>query len=224
MNARRPLRLGGVWLAAVLAATWLVALASPDLVDAVAALTAGTVAAAGFSAWLVWAAALAASVCAGWFAVASTMVVASAVRGQPNPTVPGCPTWLRRGLLAACGVAIVGGATGVPAGAEPGHPGSPPPAVRLVQGLPLPDRTTDGAGPAPSAAALPAGAPTVIVGPGDCLWRLAEASLPRDATDAQISRRWHRIYALNRAAIGADPDLIQPGQRLRLPPTRRGAR
>jgi len=224
VTARRSLRLAGVWLAAVLAATWLVALASADLVDAVAALSAGTVAAAGFTTWVVWAAALVASSCAGWFAVAATMVVASAVRGRPVPTVRGCPAWMRRGLLAACGVAIAGGATAVPVGAEPGHPASPPPVVRLVEGLPLPDRTTDGAGPAPSSTAAPADGPTVIVGPGDCLWRLAEATLPVDATDAQISRRWHRIYALNRSAIGADPDLIQPGQRLRLPPTRRGAR
>lgn len=91
MTARRSLRLAGVWLAAVLAATWLVALASADLVDAVAALSAGTVAAAGFTTWVVWAAALVASSCAGWFAVAATMVVASAVRAaRPDrPRVPG---------------------------------------------------------------------------------------------------------------------------------------
>ena len=33
-------------------------------------------------------------------------------------------------------------------------------------------------------------------------------------------QRWPEIYALNDAAIGADPDLIHPATRLRLPADR----
>jgi nucleoid-associated protein YgaU len=35
--------------------------------------------------------------------------------------------------------------------------------------------------------------------------------------DAAIDRRWREIYAANRAVVGPDPDLIRPGERLRLP-------
>lgn len=45
---------------------------------------------------------------------------------------------------------------------------------------------------------------------GDTLWDIAGAELG-DAT------RWPEIYELNRDTIGADPDLILPGQVLRLP-------
>ena len=57
----------------------------------------------------------------------------------------------------------------------------------------------------------------VVVEAGDCLWHLAAADLPRDAGPAEIAARWQAIYRLNRAVIGADPDLIHPGQRLVLP-------
>ncbi len=42
---------------------------------------------------------------------------------------------------------------------------------------------------------------------------------PRSRTPptSAVNDRWHRIYRANRAVIGADPDLIQPDQRLRLP-------
>lgn len=217
MNARRPLRLGGVWLAAVLAATWLVALASPDLVDAVAALGPGPSrppgSAPGSSGPPPWprrcAPAGSPSRRPWWWPRRSG--------GSPTRPSPGA----RPGCVAACSPPV-GWRSSV---ARPGCPPEPSPGTRArlhprfvsSRGcLPGPD---DGRGrPRAFRGRTPAGAPTVIVGPGDCLWRLAEASLPRDATDAQISRRWHRIYALNRAAIGADPDLIQPGQRLRLPP------
>ena len=39
-------------------------------------------------------------------------------------------------------------------------------------------------------------------------------SLPARPT-AEVDRRWRAIYRANRDAIGADPDLIRPGQRLR---------
>ena len=50
----------------------------------------------------------------------------------------------------------------------------------------------------------------VEVQPGDTLWEIADARYG-EAT------RWPRIYASNRRVIGDDPDLIRPGQVLRLP-------
>jgi nucleoid-associated protein YgaU len=58
----------------------------------------------------------------------------------------------------------------------------------------------------------------VTVQPGDTLWSVAAHDLPADATDPEINARWHAIYAANRRAIGPDPDLLHPGQQLRLPP------
>ncbi len=58
----------------------------------------------------------------------------------------------------------------------------------------------------------------VVVRTGDSLWSLAAARLPRSAGPAEVDRAWRELYAANRAAIGADPGLIRPGQRLQLPP------
>lgn len=220
---RSILRLGAVWLAAIAAATALAALAAPDAIAAVTAIHSGGALAAGFGGWVVWGAAGTASLCAAWFAVVATLVLGSALTGAALAGAVVSP-WLRRGLLAAGGLALAG-VVAVPAGAEPGHPTTPPSLVRLVEGLPLPDRTTDTHRTLGRAASAPSAPHDVVVAPGDCLWRLAAASLPPRATDTEIAVRWHRIYQLNRAVIGADPDLIQPGQRLRLPPTTtRGAR
>ena len=66
-------------------------------------------------------------------------------------------------------------------------------------------------------ARTPAG-PTYTVAPGDCLWSIAARVLGRNATARAIDRGWRAIYAANRAAIGADPNLIHPGLVLTLPP------
>ncbi|WP_331526375.1 LysM domain-containing protein [Nocardioides sp.] len=56
----------------------------------------------------------------------------------------------------------------------------------------------------------------VVVRPGDSLWSIAEADLPPGAPDRAVVSRWHAIYAVNRALVGPDPDLLEPGQRLHL--------
>jgi hypothetical protein len=58
----------------------------------------------------------------------------------------------------------------------------------------------------------------VSVHSGDSLWLIAERGLGHRASDAEIAQEWPRWYAANRAVIGNDPDLIQPGQQLRPPP------
>ncbi|MBV8950685.1 MAG: LysM peptidoglycan-binding domain-containing protein [Actinobacteria bacterium] len=64
--------------------------------------------------------------------------------------------------------------------------------------------------PAPSAAAY-------VVVRGDCLWTIAARLLGAGATNAAIDAGWRSIYAVNRTAIGDDPDLIHPGLILTLP-------
>lgn len=57
----------------------------------------------------------------------------------------------------------------------------------------------------------------VTVRRGDTLWDLAAAHLPAEATDAEIAAAWQEWHAVNREVIGPDPDLILPGQLLRVP-------
>jgi hypothetical protein len=68
------------------------------------------------------------------------------------------------------------------------------------------------------AAADAAPAARVVVRPGDSLWSISEQRLGPKATSRQIANAAERIYALNRDQIGADPNLIFPGQRLLVPP------
>jgi hypothetical protein len=162
--------------------------------------------AARFDEVLVRACAVIGLVVAAWLWVVTTAVVLEARRGRSQVPVP-VPAVVRRLLLAACGVAVVAGLA-TPAGAAP-HGDAPQTAVAVVAdalaGLPLPDRPHGRA-----AEPEPAPEPEVIVRAGDTLWGLAEDHLGS-------GDRWPEIYALNRAVVGADPDVIQPAQRLRLP-------
>jgi nucleoid-associated protein YgaU len=63
----------------------------------------------------------------------------------------------------------------------------------------------------------PVSARQVVVRPGDSLWRIAERLLPADASDAGVARLTWRLYTLNRATVGNDPDLILPGTTLLTP-------
>jgi nucleoid-associated protein YgaU len=57
----------------------------------------------------------------------------------------------------------------------------------------------------------------VVVRRGDSLWDIAARHLGPGATAAEVAAEWPRWYAANRGAVGADPDLIRPGQRLSPP-------
>lgn len=76
---------------------------------------------------------------------------------------------------------------------------------------------------APPSEAHPPGG-TVVVRDGDTLWAIAARHLGADATDAQIAAAWPQWYAANAATIGADPDLVVPGQVLTVPTHPGGAR
>jgi nucleoid-associated protein YgaU len=55
-----------------------------------------------------------------------------------------------------------------------------------------------------------------IVQPGDTLWDIA-AQVLESQDQARIARYWPAIHRANRAVIGANPNLILPGQILKLP-------
>jgi hypothetical protein len=86
----------------------------------------------------------------------------------------------------------------------------------LVPTQPIPRRPT---GPTPprSETGRSVGSEMVRVRPGDCLWMLAARHLPASATDTDIAAYWPRWYAANRAVIGAEPDLLHPGELLHVP-------
>ncbi len=150
-----------------------------------------------------------------WLWVVTTTTVAGLVTGRHR--LGGSAT--RRLVLVACGVAVVAG-TSVPALATGGDD------PELLVGLTLPERAV-----APARHATPHQqhrheSPTelgprprpdaYVVRPGDSLWSIAR-SFPVPSTS--VDRRWRAIWNANRDVVGDDPDLIIPGQALRLPPT-----
>jgi nucleoid-associated protein YgaU len=77
----------------------------------------------------------------------------------------------------------------------------------------------DGAATLPTATSAPppAPAPTVAVQAGDTLWDLAADALGGTPTDADVAAAWPRWHEANRDVIGADPDVLLPGQVLTVP-------
>lgn len=214
-----------VWLLASGTLLGLVLAAHPELAAAGSAIRGRGLTPQPFDRLLVWVCAAIGVLAASWLWVLVTLVVLEALdAGRAGPG-RGVPHVVRRLVLVACGVAVLGAAGPAVAGPGPG-PGS----VSLdnggragparIEGLPLPDRATGGATLAWLAEATRATvAPHVVVRPGDSLWTIAARDLQPGASDADIAAHWKRIYRLNRDLVGSDPDLIQPDQRLELPPT-----
>ena len=143
------------------------------------------------SAWALWPWPRAGPGCRSWPAWPTP--------GAARPAT--CTGGVRRLALAACGVALAS------ALAAPAQAGTEGPRSDPLSGLPLPERAEGHAHPRHH---------QVVVRPGDTLWALAEHDLPAPATDRQVSVRWHAVYRRNRGVIGPDPDLIRPGQVLKL--------
>ncbi len=61
-----------------------------------------------------------------------------------------------------------------------------------------------------------------VVVAGDSLWSIAERALLEATgaapTAADVAAYWPVLHAANRDLVGPEPDLIRPGQRLRIPP------
>jgi hypothetical protein len=191
-----------VW-AVVTAAAAASALATPDAWASVGAATGPE----GIADVVVAGCATVLAVALAWLWVVTTATVADLLRGTPRPG--GGAT--RRLVLVACGAAVVAGTT-VPAVASGGE------GRELLVGLSLPERAVAPARPhhPPPPVAQPAAAAgdTYVVRTGDSLWSIARAH-PVPGTD--IDGRWRSIWAANRDLVGDDPDLILPGQALRLP-------
>lgn len=155
----------------------------------------------GLLAWVVWA----------WGAVGLLVTAASGLPGLPGAAARLVaallvPERLRSAAALALGVGI---ALTSPASAAPSPPGPPD----------WPAGTTD----PPPATAEPADEPPEqhVVVPGDCLWSIAADRLAgpgRHPTDARTARAVTAWFAVNADVIGADPDLIHPGQVLQAPP------
>ncbi|MBB3040867.1 LysM peptidoglycan-binding domain-containing protein [Nocardioides sp. LMS-CY] len=170
--------------------------------------------AAGFDEVLVRICAVVALGAVAWLWLTTGVTIAAALRGRDG-CARGVPDPVRRVVLAACGLALTGGLVAGPAHATPGRPyeGRTVGPATVVAGLPLPDRAVAPAAEPDS----PSGLGRVVVSPGDSLWAIAARRLGPGASNAEIDAEWRRIYAVNRSEIGADPDLITPAQRLRMP-------
>jgi LysM repeat protein len=100
------------------------------------------------------------------------------------------------------------------------HRGRPTRDVHLVTSEPTARGPANRSGTAGSGAAGSEGASHlagVVVHRGDTLWDIAARHLGPDANNAQVAAEWPRWHAANRSTIGPDPNLILPGQRLRMP-------
>lgn len=122
------------------------------------------------------------------------------------------PRWLRHCVFACCGFALAAPALASAASAHDSGSDSASGQRQVarregprLEGLRLPD--------------LPTAPPThvVTVRAGDTLWSIARNELPNGSTDRAIAVRVDALYAANRRTIGADPNLIFPGQRLITP-------
>jgi nucleoid-associated protein YgaU len=65
---------------------------------------------------------------------------------------------------------------------------------------------------------------SVVVEPGDHLWRISEEHLAtvlgRPAEDSEVDPYWRSVIAANHEQLlSGDPDLIFPGETVALPPT-----
>lgn len=72
--------------------------------------------------------------------------------------------------------------------------------------------------PTPPSAATPTSPTTdsYVVADGDCLWHIVADRLP-GASTADVANVVHELWIANESVIGADPDLLIPGQTLQLP-------
>lgn len=208
-------RCSGVWL--LVTAGLLATLVT--LTGATASLASSAVWHGSFDDLLVAVASAAVLTCAVWSWLVTTATVVDLLRGRAPTTVPRGLT--RRLVLAACGAAVVAGVSSpAMAGSGAGDPS--------LAGLPMPDRAVATAPRAPVAdapATRPAPRPAprhaaavvsrrpaaITVRTGDSLWSIAADRLGPGAAASDIDAAWRELYAANRDAIGADPDLIRPG-------------
>lgn len=182
---------------------------------------------------------------AGWWATSTVLAVAAHLPGQVGAAAhrwsrAWAPAATRRVAAVLVGAAVGGTMSSGALAASPG--GTTPQATvasaRSVSPSPPASRTAPpGAAsgalspgwtparptgtPAPVARLLTSGPATpvaeVVVHRGDSLWSIARRHLGPGATDAEVAAAWPHWHAANRDVIGADPDVLLPGQVLRAP-------
>ena len=165
---------------------------------------------------------LAAWLCLGWLTAGATVTALAAVPGLSGRIASRLataliPIGLRRMMEAALGITVV---TAPAIGLGPLTPAwadARPPAP--TWSAPSLDRP---AGQVALPAKPHAHSPAYVVRPGDCLWSIARGHLSGNASARDIAAAWPQWYAINKTAIGADPNVIHPGQRLKVPDARGG--
>ncbi len=187
--------------------------------------------------WEAWAAArtpveaaaavlrLAALGAAAWLLATTVLGVAAGAlrwRGVAAAVARWSPPVVRRVVRSALGAGLASALVAGPAGAEAA---GPPPTMVLLPGddeaPPPPPTTVEAPSPPP---APPPPEPTVVLVPGDHLWSVAERTLAaawsREPSDREVTAYWRRLVTLNRADLPDpdDPDLVFPGDVVRLPP------
>lgn len=157
----------------------------------------------GFESLLHLGALAALSGCAGCFAMTLAVLVWEHRHG-PGPLGRLCPRSCRRWLVALCSAGVAVGVV-APCSAAPADTGG----HQAAAGLPSLDRPLSGVRTAGH----------IVVRPGDSLWSLVRARHPGEGPGA-IARRVRALYLANATLIGDDPDVICPGQVLRVPDER----
>lgn len=128
------------------------------------------------------------------------------------------PRVLRQTAALALGVGLV--TAGGSAAADPGPVRPPVSGAAVDWPIQPPSAPAPPNVPPPVCGGPPVGDPidgVVVVEAGDTLWAIAAGHRSPGSTPDQIVAAVTEWYETNRAVIGADPDLIYPGQRL-MPP------
>ena len=164
-----------------------------------------------------------------WLVIALTASAAAALPGRCGPLADRVvavtvPATARRLLAIALGLTVATAASAAPATAGV-VPQQRPAVSPLDLDWPV---ASEPSAPTPTQATRKPSAATgandgsgargeVVVLDGDSLWSIAQRHLPPGVTNAQIAADWPRWYSANRSVVGADPNLLLPGQRL-IPP------
>jgi nucleoid-associated protein YgaU len=167
-------------------------------------------------AWLAW----------SWGALGLLLTGAAALPGALG-TAAACvlravvPAGARRAAAVALGVGLGFGAG--PALAAPATPPPSPSASASAAAVPdWPSAQPPAAAEVPDWPERPPVGTHVVVR-GDCLWEIAERRLATEAgrppTNREIAASVQAWWRANAEVIGADPDLLLPGQVLRPPGT-----
>lgn len=165
--------------------------------------------------------------CAWYLASVTVLSTAGAVVGwrplrrlDAVVTLPAVRRLVRAGLGAtlAVGISLGPGAAAAAAPGPPGASGQPAPLAQLDE---VPGRTAPP--PVPETVEVAARSGSHVVQEGESFWSIAAdltaAELGGTPDDAEVFERWVELIDVNRDRlhVPGDPDLLLPGQELRVP-------